>query len=106
MNTSLSVDNINVPTIYSLRKAGFKVRVMHTRKYTTSQIKRLGSFDARKELSCKGGYTKIQITTPDQWVTVEGEAVCHEKDHFNRKIGNKIALGRALKALSTLTIIK
>ena len=97
--------NTDTPTIYSLRKAGFKVRVMHTREYTVSKIRRMSSsFDARKELSCKGGYTKIQITTPDLCTTVIGEAVCHEKDHFNRKIGNQIALGRALKELNTITI--
>jgi hypothetical protein len=46
-----------------------------------------------------GGYTKVELTTPDAKVTVTGEAECSAKDNFNRKIGNSIALGRALEGL-------
>jgi hypothetical protein len=82
-------------TIQSLRQAGFKVRVLHTRQYEPIVGLISSNFD-EKTLSSKGGYTRIDITTPDQQTTVFGIAKCSLKDSFNRKLGNEIALGRAL----------
>lgn len=84
-------------TIQSLRQAGFKVRVLHTRN--TQATQQLG-FGSRNILSGKGGSTKIEITTPDEQTTVVGIAQCSDKDSFNRKLGNEIALGRALAKLN------
>jgi hypothetical protein len=84
-------------TIQSLRQAGFKVRVLHTRNKQSTQ--HLG-FGSRNILSGKGGATKIEITTPDTETTVAGVAKCSDKDSFNRKLGNEIALGRALAKLN------
>jgi hypothetical protein len=67
------------PTIESLRKSGHKVAVIH------------------KNESPKA-YTHIIVTTPDKR-HAEGYAFVHEEDNFNRKIGNRVALGRALKNL-------
>ena len=72
-------------TVKNLRQNGFKVRVMHERMYNLDGI------------SCKGGITTIQISKNDQ--TSEGIAYCSEKDNYNKKLGVKIALGRAYKAL-------
>ena len=84
------------PTIRQLRQQGYKVRVMHSRhKQLCDSI-----FSERWELSPQGGSTTIELTTPDKTVTVIGKSVCSLEDNFNRKVGNSIALGRALKQLS------
>jgi len=83
------------PTIKSLRQQGYKVRVMHARHHQTKQ-KISGTV---LELAARGGSTTIELTTPDKQHTVFGKAVCSLKDNFNKKMGNAIALGRALAAL-------
>jgi len=83
-------------SIKQLRQCGYKVRVLHTRKYKPSQ--KIGG--VYQELSNLGGYTKIELTTPEQ-MTVVGEAFCSDKENFNRHIGNQIALGRALGQLDS-----
>jgi hypothetical protein len=86
-------------TIKQLRQSGFKARVMHTR----NTVKVSKGFSIVDEISNFGGLTKIELTTPDMEVTVVGEAVCSNKDMFNRRIGNEVALGRALASLKELT---
>jgi hypothetical protein len=84
-------------TIQKLRQAGFKVRVLHARHYGTVSTKnaiRMSGYE--KRLSGKGGDTRIEITTPDKQTTVVGIARCSLQDSFDRKLGNQIALGRAL----------
>jgi hypothetical protein len=61
---------------------------------------------AETVLSGKGGTTRIQITTPDKEIDVEGIAVCSLEDSFNRKLGNSIALGRAIQRLELVPEIK
>jgi hypothetical protein len=85
---------MNIPTIATLRRSGYKVRVLHTRNYKKVQ-KICG--DAL-ELSANGGLTRIEITTPSG-EDVYGEAVCSKEDNWNRKLGNSIALGRALQKI-------
>ena len=48
----------------------------------------------------KGGSTTIEVTTPDKTRTVFGKSVCSLEENFNRKLGNNIALGRAIKQLN------
>ena len=79
-------------TIRQLRRAGFKVRVIHTRNHKKTQ--RINGY--YYELLAKGGTTTIQITSSDKQSDVEGIAVCSIEDNFDRKLGNSIALGRAL----------
>lgn len=81
--------------IKTLRQNGYKVRVLHTRHYTPI-VKMSGLTHG---ISNNGGSTTIEITTPDQSQTVIGKSVCSLKDNFNRRIGNEIALGRALEQL-------
>ncbi len=83
------------PTIRELRQQGYKVRVLHARH--TRALKSL--FSDKFELSPCGGSTTIELTTPDKSKTVFGKSVCSLEDNFNRKVGNSIALGRALKQL-------
>ena len=81
-------------TIKELRQSGNKVRVLHTRNILYQQ-KIDGSV---KVFSPKGGKTTIEITTPDG-KNVIGHSKCSEKETWNRKLGNSIALGRALTQL-------
>jgi hypothetical protein len=91
MNTIL-----NKATIKTLRQAGFKVRVLHCRP--TQKIQK---FDGTAtEYNPKGGKTTIQITSPDSLYDAEGTAICSEKDSWNRRMGNSIALGRAINKLN------
>lgn len=82
-------------TIKHLRQSGYKVRVFHKRNYDT--IQRIGGIS--KQLSPKGGETYITITTPCKSFTQAGASICSDKDLFNRRTGNDIALGRAIKSL-------
>lgn len=90
-------------TIKTLRQTGFKVRVIHTRHYETARAMKMDSYS---KLSCKGGCTKIEVTTPDKAITVSAEAKCSLQDSFNRKLGNSIALGRAVSKLSEFKHVK
>jgi Domain of unknown function (DUF1876) len=67
----------NQPTIHDLRRQGYKVAVQH-------------NVDTRS--------TRIILTTADG-KHAEGFASTHHEDQYNRKIGNAIAVGRALKNL-------
>lgn len=82
-------------TIKQLRQRGYKVRVLHTRK--TEPFQAIDGTYHR--IVNSGGHTKIEVTTPNMLATVIGEARCSDKDSFNRRIGNQIALGRALEKL-------
>jgi hypothetical protein len=83
-------------TVKSLRQSGYKVRVMHGR--VTTKCKRIGGFS--QTLSPCGGSTVIEITTPEG-ITVVGKAECSMLDNFNRKVGNQIAIGRAMEKLAS-----
>jgi hypothetical protein len=76
-------------TIQQLRKEGYKVRVMHGRITGKSGA-----------ISPRGGTTVIELTTP-QGTTVIAKAECSYKDNFNRRVGNQIALGRAINMIET-----
>jgi len=83
-------------TIRQLRQSGFKVRVIHKRHQKI--VKKIdGDY---LENSAKGGTTIIEITTPDKQTDAGGIAVCSVEDNYDRKVGNAIALGRALATLS------
>jgi len=103
-DTSIDFQNA---TIAQLRKAGNKVRVIHSRFYRLSKFPRRAELKNRalvplstfrkggnpEEINAKGGRTFIQLTTKDGQEYV-GQADCSLKDCFNRKLGIKIALGR------------
>jgi hypothetical protein len=69
-------------TIEALRKSGCKVLVMHR---TISSL-----FDPKKQME-----TVIILSVGD--THMKGVSLNNPKDNYNRKLGNKIALGRALK---------
>ena len=81
-------------TIKQLRQSGYKVRVIHERGFTTHPT----IAGERKVLSSRGGKTLVEITDLDSFSAI-GVARCSDEENFNKKIGNKIALGRAIKNL-------
>lgn len=85
-----------IPTVKQLRQSGYKVRVCHTRHYDNTVKLATG---LTKILSAKGGKTAVQITTPEG-KDISGEAFCSKEDSYNKKLGVKIAIGRALSLLS------
>lgn len=84
-------------TIKYLRQKGYKVRVIHARHL--QEKKKIGGFF--HEISARGGSTTIEVTTPDKQHNVFGKSVCSLEDNFNRRVGNEIALGRAIEELKT-----
>ena len=87
--------------IASLRQNGYKVRVFHHRKYVApnGDVYFAGIQLPDTELCSKGGLTVVQVTTPNGEAQT-GFAKCGPNDPYNKKIGNKIALSRALKELN------
>jgi hypothetical protein len=82
----------NRMTVEQLRKSGYKVRVIHTRRGKTTQRMDGGMIQTVSE---RGGMTVVQVRTPEG-EELEGVALCSAKDNFNRRMGVRIALGRAL----------
>lgn len=105
-------------TVQKLREMGYKVRVTHKRVYSHiydlhNNERRLDLGSRRKfprftrtlanqiglsNIHCRGGETIVEVTTPDN-VDAFGVSLCSLKDHYNKKLGVEIALGRAVKAL-------
>lgn len=71
-------------TIEELRKEGYKIRVYHCNASGTLES---GCLYDR--------VTRITFKSKSQNEYV-GAAFCSHKDQYNRKLGNRIALGRAL----------
>lgn len=90
MNNTLNINIRNTPTIHQLRRAGWKVRVIH------------GIYDENDhDEQLYDRFTRIELTSPEG-IDSMGIANCSKKDQWNRKLGNRIALGRALKNYSTV----
>lgn len=84
-------------TIQSLRQSGHKVRVTH-RQWVGSDKERTNT----DLLAFNDGYpsvTQIDVTTP-KGEDATGYAFRSKNDNYNRKFGNRIALGRALAQLA------
>lgn len=94
-------------TIKSLRQKGYKIRINHSRivKYEDGVEELVSLYDIRKNkwqnlIQPLGGMTKINLITPDGRNNFEIETKCSLKDHFARKIGNAIAIGRLMKKIN------
>jgi hypothetical protein len=75
-------------SVHDLRRVGYKVRVLHNRKYVK------GSMSC--EYCPRGGSTEITVFDPVRQFGFVGTARCNECDNYNRKVGVRIALSRAL----------
>ena len=85
---------MSTPSIKQLRQSGWKIRVIHKRHYDT-----VDKIDGRYPvISNFGGTTVIEVTSPEG-LSASGTAICSIEDNFNRRVGNSIALGRALQNL-------
>jgi hypothetical protein len=99
-------------SVKNLRQSGFKVRVGHYRwtefqggilknksikKISGSPCLQIKGVDwSDRGFYPKGGTTTIELTKDG--IDASGEAICCLEDNYNRKLGVKIALGRALAA--------
>ena len=93
MNDTINIHSRNTPTIHQMRRAGWKVRVIHGITNNNLPFAPVSSKD-KQPLSDR--FTRIELTSPDGKDST-GIAYCSKEDQWNRKIGNRIALGRALK---------
>lgn len=111
-------------TVNELRRAGFKVRVTHTRQFPGIVGINQGHMLSRYEFGMEqkgcgslaiegnrsfsavskfgdavlptGGFTKVEFTTPEG-TNFKGKFNFGRNKHYNKKIGVRAALGRALK---------
>ena len=80
-------------TVQNLRKMGYKVKVWHDRNFI---------FDSRTLTDCfdpHGGMTEVEIYDMNAQTSYVGLATCSDRDNYCRKLGVRIALGRALKKM-------
>jgi len=113
-----TMNKIEMPNVEVLRKTGYKVRVYHGRVYNNRvtserfQVPEIvHEIMSKREyeqynnevrrvnwvLNCKGGFTLVEITTPDGR-DLRGKFNVPAGGMFNRKLGVKIATNRALKS--------
>ena len=106
-------------TVQELRQNGFKVQVHYARYLAyvdydsgrhepdngvTPYSPHKGFVDVgmgkigywKEPIFPRGGECEVTVTTPDNQ-TLVGKSVCSLLDNFDRKLGLKIALGRAFK---------
>jgi len=95
MNNTIDINSRNTPTIHQLRRAGWKVRVIHG--FTNNNMP-YGPRSIKNKEPLSDRFTRIEITNPEG-VDSTGITYCSKEDQWNRKLGNRIALGRALKKL-------
>jgi hypothetical protein len=77
---------------------GYKVKVWHTRNEIEKQ--HFGGF--LYELDPHGGMTEVEVYDFDAQQSYVGIAVCKGCENYNKKLGVKIALGRALKKMGSM----
>lgn len=91
-------------TVEVLRKLGFMVRVYHGRVFQAHDYNDARIVTSKREMQaednnfhytllCHGGYTRVDITTPDG-VELHGKYSFGNRQ-FNRKLGLQAAIGRA-----------
>lgn len=90
-------------TIESIRKAGNKVRVCHSRLLinhgkTLYPLHEIREKNLQHIIRSTGGRTVLAVTTPDG-KDFTAEAICSRHDHFNRHTALAIAIGRLQKIM-------
>ena len=98
----------SIPTVYELRKQGWKVRVGHHRKYFRYDPftgRKLEKLLLRKDyeeqfpnlfLNSRGGVTTVTITIPEYNMDFTGVSECSDRESYRKSRGLKKALARAL----------
>jgi hypothetical protein len=85
-------------SVHNLRQLGYKVKVWHTRNEIEKQ--HFGGF--LYELDPHGGMTEVEVYDFDAQQSYVGQAWCSDRDNYCRKLGVRIALGRALKKMGSM----
>ena len=103
----------NQEQIDKLKKEGYRVYISHHRWYCNTygvwSLLPLREIRKLKEqnlywpdcIDCRGGATVVEVCKDKE--ILRGEASCSDVDNFNRKRGVKIALGRALYGVSSIS---
>lgn len=80
-------------TVQSLRQSGYKVRVFHRMANNAD-----GEYVNLERLADDGSpnVTEIEVTSPDRTKSVFGFSYRAKGDQYHRKLGNVIALNRAM----------
>jgi hypothetical protein len=102
------------PTVHQLRLEGKQVKITHLRQYfkfnpkTGKKETHLLSYEEHRDkypdfyLDARGGCTRITLAeSKDSTNSVTVDAECSIHDHYIRKIGVKVAIGRALQIFNT-----
>jgi hypothetical protein len=95
-------------TIEELRNSGYKVKIFHNRLYNGYHAwqngrRVYGYTDGIIGPDTKGGSTEVIIQTPTG-ERLHGIAICSTEDNYNKKLGVKIAFGRALYANESIRV--
>jgi hypothetical protein len=98
MNNTIDIHSRKTPTIHQLRRAGWKVRVIHG---LTNNNLPFAPVSTKNKQPLSDRFTRIELTSPES-KDCTGIAYCSKEDQWNRKLGNRIALGRALKNYSAV----
>lgn len=86
-------------TVEQVKKDGFRVDIEHYRRLGDALVRAsILNKEQHKDFSCRGGVTIVELSKDNK--TVRAFANCRNEENFNRKLGVRIALGRALKDFS------
>jgi hypothetical protein len=95
------------PALRRLKDEGYKVRMHHYRPARCVPTVNLSRYEMKErglEPLPRGGVTVATIQFPDDGrrhpKIVTATALCSDEDNYSRKVGARIALGRALKNLA------
>ena len=87
MNNTIDINSRKTPTIHQLRRAGWKVRVIHV--FTNNNLP-FAPVSAKNKQPLSDRFTRIELTSPES-KDCTGIAYCSKEDQWNRKLGNRIA---------------
>lgn len=75
-------------SVHNVRQMGYSVDIHHVRNYDKNGV-----------ISCRGGITEVDIYKNFVLASYRGVSLCNDKDNYNKKLGVRIALGRAMKLM-------
>lgn len=100
--------------IEALKKQGYKIKITHYRYTTDGRMRprrRIDEINKSKYAHIPlviepcGGTVEAEVET-SEGIRVVGRSYCSLLDNFNRKIGTKMAFGRAMKEIGELARAK
>jgi hypothetical protein len=85
-------------TVEQARQNGIKVKIQHFRLTNDGNVVQSIKGESGLNYATKGGSTRVKVINGG--VEAVAVATCSKNDNFSRKLGSKIALGRALTKLA------